>query len=524
MVAAMARSNLGSLGGLGLVSLSLLFGCGGPTTDDPAGDESEAVGGADEQAEGETTAAPFEPTLARGITITEVEANPGVGVPIALGAEWVGPAERNARLPRDRDTLLRVQFTVDPDWIPRDIEARLLLSYEDGSSQTLTATKFIEGDSNPNFLDTGFFWGLVAEEGMVQPGMSFQVQLWEVAEGGESLAEGVPSSPAGGPSLVGVEPAPMEMNVMFVPIVYNGSGPNVADDVKTFMVENGLLQHNPLQSVNYEWHEPVEYDQPLTELGDLLPVMAQLRQSEGNFATNWFYTAIIRTGGNSLNGTKGIAYRVGAAPGVDRVSAVVWNQTGSSTDTLVHEVGHNQGFQHVYCQGGNADNTDPTYKNETGETGSYGFGIRDYTLRRPTDVFEYMTYCDPSWVSDWTWNKAYYNIQTLTSWDYEDKLELPPSIDVLKAVVFDDGHGTWWIGPASLDVEESSGNYLFDIETHEGTTTHVARARTLSDGAGVWMEMPLGTLTPEDFVKVAARTPDYTAQVERSSFRKLASP
>ena len=102
----MARSNLRSLGGLGLMSFSQLFACGGPATDDPAGDESEAVGGADEQAEGETTAAPFEPTLARGITITAVEANPGVGIPIALGADWVGPAERNARIPRDRDRRL----------------------------------------------------------------------------------------------------------------------------------------------------------------------------------------------------------------------------------------------------------------------------------------------------------------------------------------------------------------------------------------------------------------------------------
>ena len=45
--------------------------------------------------------------------------------------EWVGAEGRNAYMIRDRDTLIRLQHTVDENWIPREIQGVLQLLLHD---------------------------------------------------------------------------------------------------------------------------------------------------------------------------------------------------------------------------------------------------------------------------------------------------------------------------------------------------------------------------------------------------------
>src|SRR5690606_24974838 len=92
----------------------------------------------------------------------------------------------------------------------------------------------------------------------------------------------------------------------------------------------------------------------------------------------------------------------------------------NSARTFVHEIGHNQGFSHIACPNANAAGPDPTYPYADGKIGVYGFGIRDFHIYTPGSAHDYMSYCGNSWVSDWTWNKAFTRIQTLSSWDNED--------------------------------------------------------------------------------------------------------
>lgn len=505
------------------LALLLVGGCGGGNSPADSNDGEEAGTGTEGAEEAEATTAPFEAGPARGIQIVEVEANPGVSVQISIGGDWVDGSSRQARLPRDRDTLIRVQFEVDSNWIARDIEARLTLEQSDGTSETLSQTKLIEENSNPNFVDSGFYWGLVAGDEQVKPGVKFQVELWEVAEGGEELTEGIHTSPADGPAYVGIEDQPMEMNVVFVPISYNGLLPNITEEDKVYMTETGLLQHNPLQLVNYVWHDYVVYDEVLTDLGSLLPVMSQLRMSEGNYATNWYYTALVETGSSGVGGAAGIAWRQGTQMGADRVNAVVWKNTGSSTNTLVHEIGHNQSFEHVACEDGDyppgqepgVDHPD----HPLGRIMTYGFGIRDFQMYRPELNYDYMSYCNPSWVSAWTWDKAYYQISTLTAWDYDDggQLQVTPTMDTLKAVVSEDGLGKWWIGPSSMDAEQTSGNYIFEIQTADGVRQVAARAGQLSDSEAMWLEMPLDGASADELVQVRVRAPRYEATIDRAT-------
>jgi hypothetical protein len=77
-------------------------------------------------------------------------------------------------------------------------------------------------------------------------------------------------------------------------------------------------------------------------------------------------------------------------------SAVVNDQS-----TFVHEIGHGYGFIHTPC--GNAGGTDanyPTYEPYgSASIGEYGLDIRNGNTFDPNTARDYMSYCNPTWMS-----------------------------------------------------------------------------------------------------------------------------
>lgn len=509
---------------LSSIALALATTACGPG-DDPGG-TAETGEVSSSGAEGETDPTTgnddsgFVQIPARGISITDVVANPGTRIPIASGADWVDGSSRLGFLPSDRDTLIRIDYTLEEGFTPRLIEARLHLEYPDGEVQTLNQIVEVDQPSNETFLDRSFYFGLVADEGQTVPGMKFQVELWEVAPGGEGFSEAVNVSPASGREIIGFEGAPMEMNIVFVPIIYNGSDPGITEEDRKFIVENGVIQHNPLQSVQVEWHDPIPYNQTISDLGQLLPVMSQLRQQEGRASSNWYYAALVRTGGGGVSGVAGIAYLVGSNLLADRVSANVWFRQESSTNTIVHEIGHNQGLQHVFCQGGGAANTNPSYPDPAGYIQQPGFGIRDFVMR-PSSQYDYMSYCGPSWVSTWTWNVTYNRIRTMTAYDYDDgNFVVPPTVPLLKGIVFPDGRSEFWVGEGVFDGELSSGNHIIEIEHDGSTLAQPAAVSTLSDDESLWIEAPLPTADVMEIDQLRYRHGDRIEMLDRAQIAR----
>jgi hypothetical protein len=169
---------------------------------------------------------------------------------------------------------------------------------------------------------------------------------------------------------------------------------------------------------------------------------------------------------------------------------VIYPPTGTSR-TIVHEIGHNQGLSHVYCPGGDAAGPDPAYPHEDGKIGVYGFGIRNFHMYTPTASHDYMTYCGNSWVSDWTWNKTYERIRTLTSWDEAAPPAPSPTHPVLVGMLFADGHESWWVYDAPLPATRSSTQALEYWRDGELLARELAEVTMLSDGETLMLTAPL---------------------------------
>jgi hypothetical protein len=495
------------------LSLGLsLFGCSGDEVADSndAADDvvtaSDSDGNGDGDGDGDVAVVP-----ARGIHILEVEANQGTAVLIGKDGEWVGAAGRNAYMIRDRDTLIRLQHTVDENWIPREIRAVLHIRDSQGNElPPRIHQRFVEGPSDPRNLNTNFYFSVLADE--AQPGTTYQVELLDIDGPLDTsgLSEGVNLTPPNFQQ-IGYELTPLEMKVVLVPIEYTFIHPPTLvepTEADIQLVHDDLLQTNPLQIVDIVVHEPYTYTQQITNLGQLLSPMRALRGNEGA-APNVYYHALVDVNGPSVNMVAGIASLTGdsQSDGINRVAATVWFKQaehippGGSSGTLVHEIGHNQGLSHVACPQASttAAGPDPNYPHEGGKIGVYGFGIRNYRLYTPTAAHDYMTYCGNAWVSDWTWNKTYKRINTLTSWDYEGAAPgtggatTRRNVPLLVGTLFPDGSEDWWVlmGPAP-DLDQLGSQQRIAISSSGGIIDELySHVSMLSDDATQVVIAPL---------------------------------
>jgi hypothetical protein len=480
----------------------------------------DAVGTSEEQSDteqGTSDTDELPPELggpAMGVTIVSVEVNQGTGVDILRDGVAVPLDERNAKLIRNRDTLIRVQHVIDDPagWIPRELTGILHIATPAGAELIRERTFFVEENSDPRQLGSGFYFSLLADEAL--PGTSMWLELRETDKNLDvaSLSEGVSTTPV---TSFEFDDTPLAIRVVLVPVLYEYLDPPrqpdiTAEDLALF--HDYLLQQNPVQTVDLQIREePIVRVEQLTNLGSLLAPTREVKLQDGA-AANVYYHALVDVGGPSVSMVAGIASLTGPTEeeSADRVAATVFHKHVSVPDedeedqtptiyppansarTFVHELGHNQGFSHVECPNASAAGPDPTYPYADGKIGVYGFGIRDFHVYTPGASHDYMTYCGNSWVSDWTWNKAFTRIQILTSWEGEDAGSPPAITPVLVGLRSADGSEEWSISTDVARVNQGPGDTRIEYSSGGAIATSVpARVELLSDDTTVMITAPL---------------------------------
>ncbi|WP_052549699.1 hypothetical protein [Enhygromyxa salina] len=478
-------------------SLAGSLGCGGVSRDlGGSGEEDAASGLTGPEAEER------DPSPAAGISIVEVELNQGTRVPIGAGADWIDVDGRDGVAIASRDAVIRVHYSVDADWVPREIEARLSLQYPDGSEDSFVEVRTVKASSRRDDLNGPFVFRLETDDEQTRAGTQYQVELWDRQPSiGEGFEPGAWSNPDVGHRPIGFEAVPLELELVIVPIEYQGDVPKL-DEKLLLGIVNNVYEQNPVTEVRWDVHAAVPYDGQLNSLSSLLPVLAQLRSDEGA-DPNAYYHALIDVGSQSLGGVFGISYAANDTKddAGSRVSAtVVWNiDPSAAIETFTHELGHAQGLAHVACPTAAADDPDPSFPHPNGQIGAWGVGTESLQVYDPAKVYDYMSYCGPSWVSDWTWAKTHARIQTLTAWDFEgagvgDSGDERTQLLVGAVRANSDGSPSWewWTMPGGIDVGRRSSAERFEFETSTGERI-VAQADVseLSDHQTRWIKVVL---------------------------------
>ena len=99
-------------------------------------------------------------------------------------------------------------------------------------------------------------------------------------------------------------------------------------------------------------------------------------------------------------GARGVAYLGNnPRPGRSKVS-----MSRLIAETIAHELGHNLNLRHTDC--GNPANVDLTFPYGNARTGVWGYDPRDGGSLVPPSRADFMSYCDPTWVSDYYFTNA----------------------------------------------------------------------------------------------------------------------
>jgi hypothetical protein len=408
---------------------------------------------------------------------------------------------------------------------------------EDGRESVYSETAEIAGDSSLTSLQSNILVGVVAED--MLPYAQFQIELYEAGGDYQGLPEATepPRALDGGPDQIGIEASEQNMKVLMVPIDYDFGGcqalPNL-DEASLAPYVDAMYQQNPLETLEVEVTDPLRIDDLDLTNGNgfftLLNRIVSYRASLGLDPNVYVYGlfdncgACIGDGGGCLlgvaPGTPGASQGEAGQRAAIGTRYLSGNEVG--IETFVHEIGHTQGRQHIACPGASSAGPDPSYPHEDGSIGVWGFGVRDFGIRNPSNHKDYMSYCNPTWVSDWQWNATFVRIKSLTEWDSADSAPEPTGEILFGTMNPETGESHWWTDRGQLaaeDVEIAAG----DLTMRMGDEVlHVSAADVDPWSEGPWVTVRANlpdsvTLAAIDAFEV--RTPRATLSLPRSAIR-----
>ncbi len=289
-----------------------------------------------------------------------------------------------------RDGFLRVFLRGDQlSFFLPDVRVEL---YHGGTLvETVTAppSSFV-----PTAIDEGELagsWNVRIPGDLIRPGLSLAV---EADPGG--LVPLKPESktrfPAQGTlSLTVRQSPPLRLRVVPIHQTAFGTTGNVnGSNLDQYLAP--LLGMFPLEEYDVELRSPYSTDAQAVDFNGWATILSELWALRTLDQSNRYYYGILRREG----GPGGVGY-VGfpAALGVD--------QLPYGGQVLAHELGHNFGRLHAPC--GGPGGVDENYPYENASIGVFGFDLDTEALHDPALDKDLMSYCNPVWVSDYTYRE-----------------------------------------------------------------------------------------------------------------------
>ncbi len=196
----------------------------------------------------------------------------------------------------------------------------------------------------------------------------------------------------------------MSFNVVEMPVYHQTIVPTVQN---LFSASESIV----------EWADGMTADHPFFRFAQKVMPIGEMRVT----VHEPFYTSVDlreRTGWNrwlgeietlwELEGRRGYYYGASPLPRGTWAGGLGYYFTPASvgvnrTQTYTHEIGHNMSLRHIDC--GGPDQLDLNYPHNPNSIGIHGFDVEAGAVVHPGHV-DLMTYCDPTWISDYSFRIA----------------------------------------------------------------------------------------------------------------------
>jgi hypothetical protein len=350
---------------------------------------------------------------ASGVTIQEIALYQGVKRTLMQNGATAG----GVPIVAGRPALMRVFVATDGGFSGAPVTARLYV----GDAQTpIEVQATLGGAPSDGDLGSTINFDLGAE--LVQQGMTYRVELRQQASDSAGNNPGA-RWPASGNEGVQLENAGPGLRVKLIPIRYGADGSNRLPDTSAGQLaayEGGFFAQYPIPSVEVTVHEPVQWNNSVSSGGSgwesLLNAVADLRAQENPPPDVYYYGifAPASSMGNYCGGgcVAGLGMIGGPGDEYTRAAIGLGFAGQESVHTAVHEIGHTHGRYHTPC--GGAAGTDDNYPHSGADIGVWGYDLLTGQLWSPSDTKDFMSYCYPAWVSDYTFSALLDRLQAVS--------------------------------------------------------------------------------------------------------------
>jgi hypothetical protein len=346
---------------------------------------------------------------------------------------------------RGRQGLFRV--FVSANYAKAGVSPETVLHWRTGSGEgeiALSGPATVPVDPDEGLLSKTFTGAF--NTGFLKDGMEIYVEVDPDDQYREN-SENNNRWPASGWFDLDVSTVP-RFDVTFVPIRLNGQTAVVTQQSAEDLLSETLRVH-PIASFDVEIHSTYSFNgSTQTDWQNLLYELSNLRSDDGS--DRIYYGVLPQSICCGIGGIGFIGFPVSL--GI------------ASPHVVAHELGHNLGLSHAPC--GGASGTDGDYPYGGGGIGSWGYDIESGVLYDPQAYRDVMSYCSPSWISDYHYNKV---LTFRTNIGYAPAYDVPAAGETLLSI-----SGTveaWDTGSAATATGSSEGLRVTEANTAQAPSS-----------------------------------------------------
>lgn len=359
--------------------------------------------------------APVAEVPVKGLHITDIDLYQAVQVPVARA---FAPASTTIPVVAGKDTLVRVAYTLDSDFEPREVTVKLVITSGGAELEPIVATVNVSQSTVPDTLETSL--NVPVPGASLAPDAAIRIAVFEANPTFAGSGDAAQSAwPAEGSAALNAQDVGAGTKLFVVPIKYAADGSNRLPDTSPEQVElyrSRTKAMYPTPDVVVEVTDPWTYNGPIVDPGgsgwfEILDSFSVAMHGGGSDQRAYYYGVFEPQGSFDaycqFGCVTGLSYS-SDSPGFDdaRSSVGMGYPGGLSADTFVHELGHAHGVgMHSPC--GGAMDTDPGYPYPGGVIGVLGMDVATQELKSPQMFHDIMGYCDTIWVSDYVYGKLF---------------------------------------------------------------------------------------------------------------------
>lgn len=435
----------------------------------------------------------------RDVTLAEVAAYQTIKISLAKNGTAVPMGERASGIAQHRPTMFRFAVTTGAGFVPRELSARVTVTNGNDEDQYFSKQMIAKTSTEEDSAST---FQVFVPADRVLAGTKYRVEVVEcgTTAPGTPPTGGAPTTPAGGSVMTSAPAsgAPStkfpatgdaelgavdtgKLRITILPIRSNNMVPDTSDKALD-VYRQYILAIYPLAKVEFM-------------IGDELPggsngrsvnwnsMIEQIRAKRAEDAPDddIYYYGMLRPTETfreyCMRGcTAGVGYVGSATQPATRVAMGIGYADGFSAITMAHEVAHNHGRNHAPCpQNGGIQGVDRNYPYPGAQTGVWGFDSRSKKLMSPTENTDLMGYCDPKWISDYTYDGLFTRLLAVNG--AMPLAVVDPATIQRYSVLLNDQEGPRWSHPLprpsaphglpeSADVLDIDGNLLDQVTVY----------------------------------------------------------